>query len=91
MAGDEPTVWRVEIAPEEFKLFGDCNRDELEAAAGLIQNRAASRGFSAGGQPHDDAVARRRLMRLTDQERRLLAVVEMIKIVEEQQTKGRDA
>jgi hypothetical protein len=49
MAGDEPTVWRVEIAPEEFKLFGDYNRDELEAAAGLIQNRAASRGFSAGG------------------------------------------
>jgi hypothetical protein len=22
-------VWRIEIAPEEFKRFGDCNRDEL--------------------------------------------------------------
>jgi hypothetical protein len=89
MAGSKPMVWRVEIAPEEFKLFGDCNRDELEAAAALIKDRTRNRGFSTGGELHEDEVARLRLMRMTDQERWLVSVAELIKTVAEQQTKGR--
>ncbi len=89
MVGDKPLVWRVEIAPEEFKLFGDCNRDELEAAAALVKDRG--RGLSTTGELHADEVALLRLMQMTDQERWLVSVVELIKTVEELQTKGRNA
>jgi hypothetical protein len=84
MAGSKPMVWRVEIAPEEFKLFGDCNRDELEAAAALIKNRAGSRDLSTLGELHEDEAARLRLMRMTDQERWLVSIAELIKTVAEQ-------
>ena len=91
MAGSKPMVWRVEIAPEAFKLFGDCNRDELETAAALIKDRAGSRGLSAVGELREDEAARLGLLRMTDQERWLVSVVELIKTVAEQQTKGRSA
>jgi hypothetical protein len=91
MAGSKPTVWRVEIAPEEFKLFGDCNRDELEAAAALITDRARSRGHSTAGELHEDEAARLRLMPMTDQQRWLVSIAELINTVAEQQTKGRNA
>jgi hypothetical protein len=89
MAGN-PTPWHVEIAPDEFKLFGDCTRDDLEAATGLIQDRAAHRELSAGHELDDDVLARRLLMGLTDQQRNLFAVLEMIKMVEREQTKQED-
>jgi hypothetical protein len=76
MAGSKPMVWRVEIAPEEFKRFGDCNRDELEAAAALIKDRARSRDLSTAGQLHEDEAARLRLMRMSDQERWLVSIAE---------------
>jgi hypothetical protein len=91
MAGRKPMVWRVEIAPEEFKLFEDCNRDELEAAAALITDRARSQGHSTAGELHEDEAARLRSMRMTDQERWLVSIAELIKTVAEQQTKGRNA
>jgi hypothetical protein len=91
MAGSKPMVWRVKIAPEEFKLFEDCNRDELEAAAALIKDRASSGGLSAVGELHEDGVARLELMRMADQERWLVSVAELIKTVAEQQTKSRNA
>ena len=91
MAGRKPMVWRVEIAPEEFKPFGDCNRDELEAAAALIKDRARSRDLSTAGELHEDEAARLRLMGMTDQQRWLVSVVELINTVAEQQTKGRNA
>jgi hypothetical protein len=84
-------VWRVEIAPKEFKLFGDCNRNELDAAAALIKDRARSRGLSTVGELHQDEAARLGLMRMTDQERWLVSIAEFIKTVAKQQTKGRNA
>jgi hypothetical protein len=90
MAGDKPLVWRVEIAPEEFKLFGECNRDELETAAALIMHRARSRGFSTTGELREDEVARLGLMRMTDQERWIVCIAELITTVD-QQTKRRKA
>ena len=66
MAGSKPIVWRVEIAPEEFKPFDDCNRDELEAAAALVKDRAGSRDLSTAGELHEDDVARLGLMEMTD-------------------------
>jgi hypothetical protein len=83
-------VWRVEIAPEEFKLFADCNRDELEAAAALITDRARSRDLSTVGELHEDEAARL-LMRMTEHERWLVSIAELIKTVAKQQTKGRNA
>jgi hypothetical protein len=91
MTGSKPMVWRVEIAPEEFKRFGDCNRDELEAAAALIKDRARSRDLSTAGELHEDGAARLGLMGMTDQERWLVSVVELIKTVAAQQIKGRNA
>jgi hypothetical protein len=85
MAGSKPLVWRVEIAPEEFKRFGDCNRDELEAAAALIKDRARRRDLSTVGELDEVEVARR----TTDQERWLVSIAELIKTVAEQ-TKGRN-
>jgi len=86
-----PTPWHVEIAPDEFKLFGDCTRDDLEAATGLIEDRAAERELFAGRELDDDVLARRLLMGLTDQQRNLFAVLEMIKMVEGEQAKRDDA
>jgi hypothetical protein len=80
-----PTPWLVEIAPDEFKLFGDCTREDLEAATGLLEGRAANRELSAGHELDDDMLARRLLMGLTDQQRNLFAVLEMIKMVEREQ------
>jgi hypothetical protein len=37
-----PTPWHVEIARDEFKLFGDCTSDDLEAGDGL--DRGPRRG-----------------------------------------------
>jgi hypothetical protein len=85
-----PTPWHVEIAPNEFKLFGDCTRDDLEAATGLLEDRAANRELSAGHELDHDVLARRLLMGLTDQQRNLFAVLEMIKIVEREQAKRED-
>ena len=70
MAGN-PTPWHVEIALDEFKLFGDCTREDLEAATGLLQDCAANRELSAGHELDDDTLARRLLMGLTDQQRRI--------------------
>ena len=87
---ENPTPWQVEITPDEFKLFGDCTRDDLEAATGLIEDRAADRELSAGRELDHDVLARRLLMGLTDQQRNLFAVLEMIKMVEREQTKRED-
>ena len=89
MAGN-PTPWHVEIAPNEFKLFGECTRDDLEAATGLIEDRAANRELTAGHEFDDDVLARRLSMGLTDQQRNLFAVLEMIKMVEREQAKRED-
>jgi len=91
MPGDKPMVWRVEIAPGVFKLFGDCNGYELEAAAALIKDRARSRGLSTAGELHEDEVARLGLMGMTDQERWLVSIAELITTVEDQQTKHPNA
>jgi hypothetical protein len=85
-----PTPWHVEIAPDEFKLFGDCTRDDLEAATGLIEDRAANRELSAAHEVDHDVLAGRLLVGLTDQQRNLFAVLEMIKMVEREQTKRED-
>jgi hypothetical protein len=85
-----PKPWHVEIAPDEFKLFGDCTRDDLEAATTLIEDRAADRELSAGHELDDEVLARRLLMRLTDQQRNLFAVLEMIKMVEREQSERED-
>jgi len=85
-----PTPWRVEIAPDEFKLFGDCTRDDLEAATTLIEDRAADRQLSAGYELGDEVLARRLLMGLTDQQRNLFAVLEVIKMVDGEQLKRED-
>jgi hypothetical protein len=85
-----PTPWQVEITPDEFKLFGDCTRDDIEAATGLIENRAADRELSARRELDHDVLARRSLMGLTDQQRNLFAVLEMIKMVEGEQAKRED-
>jgi hypothetical protein len=87
---ENPTPWQVEITPDEFKLFGDCTRDDLEAATGLIEDRAADRELSAGRELDHDVLARRLLMGLTDQQRNLFAVLEMIKMVEGEQAKRED-
>jgi hypothetical protein len=90
MAEIELTTWHVEIAPDESKPFSDCTRNELEAAARLITDRARQRAFSAGRERDEDAFPRRVWMRLTDQERRLFAVLEALKTVEEEQAKRED-
>jgi hypothetical protein len=66
-------------------------QDELDAAAALIKDRARSRGLSTVGELHEDEAARLGLMRMTDQERWLVSIAELIKTVAKQQTKGRDA
>jgi hypothetical protein len=60
-AGSKPMVWRVGIAPEECKLFADCNRDELGAAAALIKDRARSRGLSTVGELREEEAEAARL------------------------------
>jgi hypothetical protein len=55
-----PTPWHVEVAPNEFKLFGECTRDDLEAATGLIEDRAANRELTAGHEFDDDVSQRAR-------------------------------
>jgi hypothetical protein len=90
MAEIELTTWHVEIAPDESKPFSDCTGNELEAAARLITDRATQRDLSAGRELDDDVLARRVWMRLTDQERRLFAVLEALKTVEEEQAKRED-
>jgi hypothetical protein len=90
MAEAELTAWHVTIAPGESKPFIDCTRNELEAAAALITDRAATRGSSAGRELDEDMFARRVWMRLTRQERRLFAVLEALNTVEEEQAKRKD-
>jgi hypothetical protein len=59
-------------------------------ATGLIEDRAAERESPAGPELDDDVLARRLLMGLTDQQRNLFAVLEMIKMVEDEQAKRED-
>jgi hypothetical protein len=56
----------------------------------LIEDRAAERESPAGPELDDDVLARRLLMGLTDQQRNLFAVLEMIKMVEDEQAKRED-
>ena len=90
MAEVELATWHVAIAPGESKPFSDCTRNELEAAAALITDRARQRGLPAGRERDQDVFARRVWMRLTDQERGLFAVLEALTMVEEEQAKRED-
>jgi hypothetical protein len=71
---------RVEFATGKSKRVRDCSREELEAAVALLVKRAVDRARRAG-----PVTTRRAMMGLSQDQRQLVAYVELFKAVEEEQ------
>jgi hypothetical protein len=80
-------MWR---SPRTSSCYSAIALGTTSRRPGLIEDRAANRELSAGHELDHDVLARRLLMGLTDQQRNLFAVLEMIKMVEREQTKRED-
>jgi hypothetical protein len=77
----------LEIAVGVFKRLGDCTGSEIESAIRLIARRRIDRAWideqAAGPDPGELTIARRFFENTSDEERRLIAYWQMVKLVEE--------